>query len=83
LDRVVTEAADHLRGQLNHADRILTGALEAVEDAGSNLRHNFWRPMQKASALVQGIKVGIDLLRSRRSSRRRDEPKEQEEELFI
>jgi len=41
--------------------------------------------MQKASALVQGIKVGLDLLRSRRKpSSRGDEPREQqEEELFI
>jgi hypothetical protein len=40
--------------------------------------------MQKASALVQGIKVGLDLLRSRRQRRRPDEPLEQqEEELFI
>ena len=87
VDRVFTEAADRLRGQLLHADRILTGALEAVEDAGSQIKHSFWRPVQKASALVQGIKVGLDLLRSRRrsSSRsRRDEPREsQEEELFI
>lgn len=83
VDRVVTDAADRLRGQLVHADRILTGALEAVEDAGSRFRHSFWRPVQKASALVQGIKVGLDLLRSRRGSRRSDEPLEQEEELFI
>jgi len=32
---------------------------------------------------VQGIKVGLDLLRSRRERRRPDEPLEQEEELFI
>ncbi len=85
VDRVFTDAADRLRGQLLHADRILTGALEAVEDAGSRFRHTVWRPMQKASALVQGIKVGIDLLRSRKSpSSRKDEPREsQEEELFI
>jgi hypothetical protein len=85
VDRVFTEAADRLRGQLVHADRILTGTLEAVEEAGSQFKHNFWRPVQKASALVQGIKVGLDLLRSRRSSRSRgDEPREsQEEELFI
>jgi len=38
--------------------------------------------MQKASAIVQGIKVGLDLLRARRA-RRPDEPLEQEEELFI
>ena len=84
VDRVLTDAADRLRGQLNHADRILTGAMEAVEDAGSHLRSSFWRPMQKASALVQGFKVGIDLLRSRRKGSGGDEPREQqEEELFI
>jgi hypothetical protein len=83
VDRVFTEAADRLRGQLLHADRILSGTLEAVEDAGAKFRHSFWRPVQKASALVQGIKVGLDLLRSRRPASRSDEPLEQEEELFI
>jgi hypothetical protein len=85
IDRVFTDAADRLRGQLVHADRILTGTLEAVEDAGSKFKNNFWKPVQKASALVQGIKVGLDLLRSRRKrGARGDEPREQqEEELFI
>ncbi len=86
VDRVFTEAADRLRGQLIHADHILSGALEAVEEAGSEFKHSFWRPVQKASALVQGIKVGIDLLRSRRASKGKgDEPprETQEEELFI
>jgi len=85
VDRVLTDTTDRLRGQLVHADRILTGALEAVEDAGGKFRQSFWRPMQKASALVQGIKVGLDLLRSRRrSNSRNDDPREQqEEELFI
>jgi len=81
VDRVFTEASDRLRGQLVRADRILTGALETVEDAGSKFSHNVWKPMQRVSAIVQGIKVGIDLLRSRR--RRPEEPLEQEEELFI
>jgi uncharacterized protein YoxC len=84
IDRVFTDAADRVRGQLVHADRILTGTLEAVEDAGAKFSHSFWKPMQKASALVQGIKVGLDLLRSRRRRRSGDEPREQqEEELFI
>src|SRR5215831_7361089 len=68
VDRVFTDATDRFRGQLVRADRILTGTLEAVEEAGSQFRHSFWAPVQKASALVQGIKVGIDLLRSRRRS---------------
>ncbi len=38
LDRVVSEASDRLRGQLVAADRILTGALETVEEAGSQFK---------------------------------------------
>jgi methyl-accepting chemotaxis protein len=82
VDRVFTEASDRLRGQLVRADRILTGAMEAMEDAGSRFTHSVWRPVQKVSALMQGIKVGIDLLRARRA-KRPEEPLEQEEELFI
>lgn len=83
VDRVFTEASDRLRGQLVRMDRILTGALEAMEDAGSKFSNSVWKPVQKVSALMQGIKVGIDLLRSRRGNRRPEEPLEQEEELFI
>jgi uncharacterized protein YoxC len=85
VDRVFTDASDRLRGQIVHADRILTGTLEAVEEAGLKFRSNFWKPLQKASALVQGIKVGLDLLRSRPTPTRGrgDDSVEQEEELFI
>lgn len=84
VDRVFTEAADRLRGQLSHADRILTGTLETVEDAGHLFKKNLWAPMQKASALVQGIKVGLDLLRSARKPKAGGGDRaEQEEELFI
>ena len=85
FDRIATEASDRLRGQLVHVDRILTGTLEAVEDAGSQVRRSFWGPVHKASALVQGIKIGLDVLRSRRSSPSpaSDAAVEQEDELFI
>jgi len=84
MDRVFTEASDRLRGQLVTADRILTGALETVEEAGMRVRKNFLGPVQKASALVQGIKVGLDVLRSRRDrSDKARESVEQEDELFI
>lgn len=85
MDRVVTDATERLRGQLNHVDRILTGALEALEDAGMQFRSSVWAPMRKASALVQGIKVGLEILRSRRGNRRHDDGphEQQEEELFI
>ena len=83
VDRLFTDASDRVRGQLVRADRILTGALEAVEDAGVKFNNNIWKPMHKASALVQGIRVGLDLLRSRRGRRNSDPSVEREEELFI
>jgi uncharacterized protein YoxC len=84
MDKVFTEATDRVRGQLVRADRILTGALETVEDAGFAVRKNFLGPVQKASALVQGIKIGLDVLRSRRGNRENvRESVEQEDELFI
>jgi uncharacterized protein YoxC len=84
MDRVFTEASDRLRGQLVRADRIVTGALETVEDAGTQVRRSFLGPVQKASAVVQGIKVGLDFLRSRRGHREpANETVEQEDELFI
>src|SRR5258705_2010420 len=70
MDRVFTDAADRVRGQLLHIDRILTGTMETVEDAGAHFRQSFWKPVQRASALVQGIKVGLDLLRARRGTGR-------------
>jgi hypothetical protein len=84
MDRIVTDATDRLRGQLVRADRILTGTLEAVEDAGFAMKKNFMGPVQKASALVQGIKIGLDVLRSRRGNKSNiRETVEQEDELFI
>jgi len=84
MDKVFTEASDRLRGQLVRADRILSGTLEAVEDAGTNVRRSFLGPVQKVSAIVHGIKVGLDVLRSRRSTPESPrESLEQEDELFI
>jgi len=85
MDRIFTEASDRLRGQMVRADRIMTGTLEAVEDAGSQVRRSFLGPVQKVSALVHGIKIGLDVLRSRRSGEPEGtrETVEQEDELFI
>ena len=86
MDKVFTEASDRLRGQLVRADRILSGTLEAVEDAGAQVRRNFLGPVQKISAVVHGIKIGLYVLRSRRrepEGRAEREGVEQEDELFI
>ncbi|HTP70454.1 MAG TPA: DUF948 domain-containing protein [Dongiaceae bacterium] len=85
MDKVFTEASDRLRGQMVKADRILSGAMEAVEDAGFQVRRSFLGPVQKASALIHGIKIGLDVLRAGRGRRESvpAEVLEQEDELFI
>jgi uncharacterized protein YoxC len=81
-DRVVTEATDRLRTQIIRADQILTGALEVIEEAGSNFRRTIWQPVNQASAVIKGIKAGLDFLRSTRREKDRDSAT-QDEELFI
>jgi hypothetical protein len=83
VDRVFTEAVERLRVQVIRADQILTGALEVVEDAGSRVRKTVWGPIHQASALLKGLKVGLDFIRGQQ--RRRSEPDSatQDEELFI
>lgn len=82
FDRLLDEAADKLRQQLIHADRMLTGALEAIEDTGAELRRSVVEPVRTATAFVRGVRAGVDFFRgrSRVPSRQRDS---QDEGLFI
>lgn len=82
MDRVFTEMMDRLRSQLIHADQILAGALEAIDEAGSQVRKTIWGPMHQASAFLKGVKVGLDVLRAqRRPPEHRGE--QQDDGLFI
>lgn len=82
VDRVFTDAVERLRLQVMRADQILTGTLEVIEDAGSTFRSKLWQPFQQASAVLKGVKAGLDFIRGQR---RRPEPDSvtQDEELFI
>jgi hypothetical protein len=84
VDRVMVEAVDRLRLQLVHADQILTGALETIEDTGAKLQKTLWGPVQSVSALVRGIQVGLEFFRGGRMRRPPESPAEQpDESLFI
>jgi hypothetical protein len=69
VDRVFTETLDRLRLQLVHVDHILTGALEAVEDAGKTVRQTVLGPVQTATSVIRGIQTGLEFFRSRRRHR--------------
>ncbi len=81
IDRVVTDALERTRAQVIRADTILTGTLEAVEDAGIRVRRSVLGPLQQASAVLKGIRTGIDFIRGQRGSRRSSI--DQDDELFI
>src|SRR4029077_1062068 len=83
IDRVFTDSLERLRVQVIRADQILTGALEVIEDTGTRVRKTLWGPIHQASALLKGLKVGLDFIRGQQ--RRRSEPDSatQDEELFI
>jgi len=83
IDRVFTETVERLRIQVIRADQILTGALEVIEDTGSKFRRGLWVPVQQASAILKGLKVGLDYLRGERSRPRSEAGARQDEELFI
>ncbi len=82
FDRVLEEAADRLRLQVIQVDRLLTGALETIEDTGAELKRSLVEPMRTATALVKGVRAGVEFFRgrSRVPQRRRDA---QDEGLFI
>ncbi len=82
FDRLLDEAADRLRQQIIHADRMVTGALEAIEDTGAELRKSVVEPVRTATAFVRGVRAGVDFFRGRTRvpERRRDS---QDEGLFI
>jgi 5-hydroxyisourate hydrolase-like protein (transthyretin family) len=83
VDRVFTDAIERLRAQIIRADQILTGTLEVIEETGSKFKSTVWRPVQQASALIKGLKVGIDVLRGGGRRSAEAESVTQDEELFI
>ena len=82
VDRVMTDTLDRVRAQVIRADHVVTGALEVIEETGDKFRETVWAPVQQISAIIKGIKSGIDFMRSR--NRRVDgDSVTQDEELFI
>jgi len=83
IDRVFTDSLERLRVQVIRADQILTGALEVIEDTGTRVRKTLWAPVQQVSAVLKGVRVGIDVLRGVRNRAPESDGATQDEELFI
>jgi hypothetical protein len=81
VDRVFSDMVERLRIQVVRADHILTGALEVIEETGSTFRAKVWKPVHQASAVLKGIKAGLEFIRS--GKRPESDAATQDEELFI
>jgi hypothetical protein len=81
VDRVISEGVERLRVQIIRTDQIVTSALEAVEEAGGKVRRSVLGPVNQVSALLKGLKVGLNVIRGNRRPHSDGVP--QDEELFI
>ncbi len=83
IDRVFTDTIERLQIQVIRADQILTGAMEVVDEAGAKFRNTLWGPIRQASAVMKGIKVGLDMLRRHQGGVPETDAASPDEELFI
>jgi hypothetical protein len=84
FDSVMADAADRLRLQVIRADQMLAAALGRVEEAGVVVRQNVLGPIREASALIHGVKTGLEFILSHRKPATVERAQQhQDEELFI
>ena len=69
IGRVVVDALERMRLQLNRADAMFTNAFEAAGDASVGLRCSVFAPFQQSSAVLTSIRSGIDFIRRQRVPR--------------
>jgi len=84
FDRVVGEGMELLRGQIIRADQVITGVLESLEEAHTQVRKTVTGPISQVAAVIRGLKAGLDIFTSSKPSKgERSRSASAEEELFI
>lgn len=83
VDDILTDAAERLRMHVIRVDEMASGVISLVEAAGVRLSKPVRSSVHEASAVLTGIKAGIDALRSKRRSGNSMAGLGPDEELFI
>jgi methyl-accepting chemotaxis protein len=82
VDAVLDELLDKFRLQVIRIDQTITDLLEKIDKTTTMVQRNVVVPVTEVSAVVKGLKVGLDFFLSRRhSGQARDIP--QDEQMFI
>jgi ABC-type transporter Mla subunit MlaD len=82
VDALVAELVDKSRVQVIRVDRMVSDLIEKVETTSDAVQRGVLAPMQEVSAVIAGMRAGLEFLFSRR---RRTSVSEaaQDEQLFI
>jgi len=84
FDRVVGEGMELLRAQIIRADQVITGVLESLDEAHTQVRKTVTGPVSQVAAVLRGLKAGLDMFTSGKTSKgERSRAASSEEELFI
>jgi len=84
FDRVAGEGLEMLRVQIVRADQVITGMLESLEEAHTQVRRTVSGPITQMVALLRGVKAGLDFFTGGKHSKGEGaRGASTEEELFI
>ena len=86
FDGVMSDVSDRLRLQVIRLDQLLSNTVARVEETTELVQNNIVKPVRELSAILTGVRTGLEyLLRRNRSRANRPAPGQatQEEELFI
>jgi len=81
-DQVAAELLDKSREQIVRVDMMISGLVEKVETTASVVQKGVLGPIQEVSAVVKGVRSGLEFLFSRRRVTNVSEAT-QDEQLFI
>jgi methyl-accepting chemotaxis protein len=82
LDRVVADLVDRSRLQVIRVDQLISGLLQKVESTAETIQRQILAPIQEVSAVVKGVRSGLEFLFSRRRPSRVSEAAP-DEQMFI
>jgi len=81
-DEVAAELLDKSRSQIVRVDRMVSDLVEKVESTADSVQKGVLGPIQEVSAVVKGVRTGLEFLFSRRRVTNVSEAT-QDEQLFI
>ncbi len=81
-DQVAAELLDKSRSQIVHVDRMVSELVEKVETTADAVQKGVLGPIQEVSAVIKGVRSGLEFLFTRRRVTNVSEAT-QDEQLFI